>query len=105
VNLVRLAKFAVLALQGLQLLGHIGRNPRPLAAVDLRLCAVQPILAETETIVAHRDGSRRADCFSWRYVRDAKSAERASEARMCQAGKSVGSLRHLLRGADRTKRE
>jgi hypothetical protein len=25
-NLVRLSKFAVLALQGLQLLGHIGRN-------------------------------------------------------------------------------
>ena len=46
-----------------RLLGHIGRNARPLAAVDLRLlhplqksCAVQPILAETETIVAHRDG-------------------------------------------------
>ena len=36
-NLVRLSKFAVLALQGLQLLGHVGRNARPLAAVDLRL--------------------------------------------------------------------
>ena len=29
INLVRLAKLAVLTLQGLQLLGHIGRNARP----------------------------------------------------------------------------
>ena len=37
----------------------------------------------------------RADCFPWGNVRDAKSAERSNEARMYQAGKSVGSLRRL----------
>jgi hypothetical protein len=31
------SKFPVLALQGLQLLGHVRRNASPLAAVDLRL--------------------------------------------------------------------
>ena len=35
--LVRLSKLSVLALQRLQLLGHIGRNASPLAAIDVRL--------------------------------------------------------------------
>ena len=46
-----LSKFAVSWLQGLQLLGHINRNARPLATVDLRL--LDRTGAKTGTLAAH----------------------------------------------------
>lgn len=59
---VSLPKLAVLPLEGLQLLGHVGRNAGSLPAVDLgpldpvvQRLGVQPILAAIEVTAAQRE--------------------------------------------------